>query len=193
MRTIEQLQETYERARDEYETALTSRLRILGRVVGIGEPVAHAADESLTPYIRYGEPSIVAPLRDKRLSREQKASRKLQGRYLAFSRQLSAKDRAKLSKLAKEGDRETAIASMEKELRARERAKKAKEKEKRLAKVAALAKKETAKKKAARPNSKATTTAKNAARRVARAAKRVLADITPDLALAKDAGAGTVQ
>jgi hypothetical protein len=141
------------------------------------------------------EPKQKAP------SRKTLASRKLQVRYIAFSRSLNQRDKAKLSRLTKESGRETAMESMAKELRGRERAKRAKAKEDRLvADTVALAKKLSipkARKRSANERAAELTRRLNRsappkpARRAA--AKRILADITPDAALAADSGTGDIQ
>ncbi len=90
---------------------LEERLKSLREATG---SVIRSAIQAITPG-RRGRPSGAAPRRRRRarITPEQLASRKLQGRYLGLIRQIPASRRGQYQKIAKDKGREAAIKEMQ--------------------------------------------------------------------------------
>lgn len=91
---------------------LEERLKSLKEATG---GAIRSAVRALTPGGRRGRPAGAAPARRRRarITPEQLASRKLQGRYLGLIRQIPASRRAQYQRIAKDKGREAAIKEMQ--------------------------------------------------------------------------------
>ena len=117
--TLDELEAEWQSVTSALIERFTEKLALLQALYGVGQPVAPPV-----PAARRGRPRKSAeakpePKPKKRVTAEQKASRELQGRYLAFSRSLNKRQRAPLTKLNEEkGDRQKAINAMKREIAA---------------------------------------------------------------------------
>jgi hypothetical protein len=93
-------------------SSLEQRLQSLRNAAGAKSPAPRAARAARAEGAPAPKRAAKAAARKKALSPEQRASRQLQGRYLALVRQIPKSRRANYSRIAKEKGREAAIKEM---------------------------------------------------------------------------------